>query len=354
MNEVSKLKLSNQSMPLVSVVMPNYNTPEPYLRCAIESILTQTYSNLELIIIDDASTGNDIDVISSYTDDRITLLRNESNRHIAYTINRGIDVAKGEYIARMDSDDISLSQRVEEQVRFMQRRRDIDILCTQARMFGKKEGVFAPHLTKPEHMKTEIFFGCPVVHPTVMFRASFIHQHTLRYQDDLCYRAAEDYELWSRIAYLGGFCEYPRVLLHYRVHSLQISSASSGKQLISTRRIRADQLRLLDIIPGEQEALLHDSFCTESAKSDVDISKTEAWARRLLAANVQHRAFPRGYFKHAIVRRYFVTAVKHLIARRVSVRQLMRLHLSKTMLLPIYFPGYLMRYLFSKRLNRVI
>ena len=354
MKQANRRSLSNESIPLVSVVMPNYNTPEPYLRCAIESILSQTYANLELIIIDDASTGNDVDVIRSYKDDRITLLRNEVNRHIAYTMNRGIGVARGDYIARMDSDDISLPWRIEKQVRFMQRRRDIDIVCAQARMFGKKKGVFAPHLTRPEHMRTEIFFGCSVVHPTVMFRTSFIREHALRYKDNLCYRAAEDYELWSRSVYLGRICEYPRVLLYYRVHSLQISSASSGKQITSTRRIRADQLRLLGIVPSEQEALLHDSFCTESAKSGFSLAETEAWARRMLAANAQTGALPRGCFKHAVVQRYFVTAVKHLLARRVSLRGLIQLRLSRTMLLPFYFPGYLMRFLFSKRLNRVI
>ncbi len=335
-------------------MMPNYNTPEPYLRRAIESILSQTYTNIELIIIDDASIGNDVDVISSYKDSRITLLRNEINRHIAYTMNRGMDAAKGEYICRMDSDDISLPRRIERQVRFMRRRHDIDILCAQARIFGKKAGVFAPHLTNPEHMRTEIFFGCPIVHPTVMFRTSFINQYSLRYEDSLDYRAAEDYEFWSRNASLGRICEYPHVLLQYRVHDLQISSASSGKQLDSARRIRADQLHLLGIVPDDREALIHVSFCTESANPDVGLAEIEAWACRLLAANGQHHVFPRGYFKHTVVQRYFVSAIKHLLARRVTVRQLMRLRLSRSMLFPVYFPGYLMRFLFSRRLNRVI
>ncbi len=341
-------------MPLVSVVMPNYNTPEPYLRCAIESILSQTYTNLEFIIIDDASTGNDVEVISSYSDSRIKLLRNDVNRHIAYTMNRGLRVAQGDYIARMDSDDISLPHRIEEQVRFMERRRDIDILCAQARFFGNREGVFAPHLTHPEHMRTEIFFGCTVVHPTVMFRATFIWRYSLQYTDNLNYRAAEDYELWSRIAYLGGFCEYPRVLLHYRVHKLQISSASSGKQRSSTRQIRADHLRLFGIVPSEHEAVLHDSFCTDSAAAGIKLSETEAWARRLLAGNAKTGMFPHRYFKHTVIQRYFVTAVKHLLSRRVTLRDLLKLPLTRKMLCPLYFPGYLRRFAFSKRFNRVI
>ena len=147
----------NTQKPLVSVVMCNYNTKEEYLRTAIESILSQTYENFEFIIIDDASTGNDIEVIESYHDPRIILLQNESNHHVSYTANRGLAFAHGEYIARMDSDDISLPSRLEKQVLYMQKNRNVDILCAQAKFIGNREGIFAPGLRNSDHIKVNIF-----------------------------------------------------------------------------------------------------------------------------------------------------------------------------------------------------
>ena len=103
----------------ISVLMPVYNTKEEFLRTAIESILNQTYSNFEFIIINDGSTNNAEDVILSYKDERIVYLKQE-NKGIVSALNNGWDKASGEYIARMDSDDISLSERFEKQIEFLE------------------------------------------------------------------------------------------------------------------------------------------------------------------------------------------------------------------------------------------
>ena len=118
--------------PLVSVVMANYNTPEEYLREAIESVLNQTYKNLEFIIVDDASTKNDIEIIRSYRDKRIVLLQNERNRKTAFSANRGLAKARGAFIARMDSDDICAPYRIEKQVGFFRNIRRL-ISCRPGR-----------------------------------------------------------------------------------------------------------------------------------------------------------------------------------------------------------------------------
>ena len=104
---------------LISVVMSNYNTEESYLRASIESILNQTYENFEFIIVDDCSTDNSIDVIESYSDKRIKLIKNKENMGLTKSLNVAIKEAKGEFIARMDADDISLPQRFEKQVEFL-------------------------------------------------------------------------------------------------------------------------------------------------------------------------------------------------------------------------------------------
>ena len=101
---------------LVSVVMPNYNTEEEYLRSAIESILNQTYSNFEFIIIDDGSTNDSVSIIESYDDERIVLIKNTENQGVTRSLNIALDHCKGDYIARMDSDDVSFPNRFEKQV----------------------------------------------------------------------------------------------------------------------------------------------------------------------------------------------------------------------------------------------
>jgi len=338
----------NTQKPLVSVVMCNYNTKEEYLRSAIESILRQTYEHFEFIIVDDASTGNDVKVIQSYRVPRIILLQNERNRRTPYSANRGLALAKGEYIARMDADDIALPNRLEKQVAYMERHRDIDILCAQAKFFGSREGVCAPNLTRPDLMKTTLFFGCPIVNPTVMFRASFIRKHGIRYDESAM---AEDYELWSRCIPIAKICEYPHVLLHYRVHAAQISTASHSLQTESANRVREKMLSWLGITPSQREVLVHYHFCTDTPSPDVSLRETEDWARRLLYANDKHRVFPRRYFTNEVIQHFFVAAVKHLLQKRVTPGDVLRMDLTRRALSPRYYGGYLQRFLFSRRLN---
>jgi hypothetical protein len=254
----------------------------------------------------------------------------------------------------MDADDVCLPRRIEKQVAFMQRRGNIGILCAQARLFGDRIGVFAPRLKNPEHMRTELFFTCPIIHPTVMFRASFLKKHGLRYSENPEHRAAEDFELWSRIARLGLICEYPHVLLRYRVHARQVSSAPDGAQIQAAGRIRAALLSLLDIAPDAHDTSVHGGLCVDVLPPDATLNETELWARRLLEANASLAAFPKRYFRQAVIRRFFVIAVKALLKRRVTLRQLLCLPLMRQALMPVHYLNYLKRILFSKRLNRVI
>jgi glycosyltransferase involved in cell wall biosynthesis len=339
---------------LVSVVMANYNTPEQYLRSAIESILSQTYQNFEFIIVDDASTKNDVDIIKSYKDERIILLQNESNHHVSYTVNRGLALARGEYIARMDSDDICLPQRLEKQVAFMQRRRDLDILCAQAKLIGAKNGVFALGVRRPDKINVLLFFGCPIVNPTVMLRASYIQKHGLLYDASVEYKAAEDYELWSRCLSTARICEYPQVLLKYRVHAKQISTLTAKMQIESANRIRRRMLGWLGIVPSPHETSVHYLFCTDTISPDIMLNESESWARRLLDGNKQYQVFDPHYFKQEVLQHFFVAAVKKLTQRQITLRQVFKLRMMRQALSPINIPGYFKRYLFSSRLNRFI
>ena len=124
-------------MPKVSVVMPAYNA-EKYIGEAIESILNQTFRNFEFIIINDGSVDRTKEIIQEYDDPRIVLLENDKNSGIVVTLNKGVDAATGEYIARMDADDIALSNRIEQQVMFLNTHRNIGVVGSALQIFGEE------------------------------------------------------------------------------------------------------------------------------------------------------------------------------------------------------------------------
>ena len=208
--------------PLVSVVMPVYNA-DKYLRESIKSILKQTYSNFEFIIINDGSTDTSLDIIKEYIkkDKRIVLISHK-NKGVSYSANQGFLQAKGKYIARMDADDISLSNRFEEQVNFMEKNYEVGICGTWAKKF--KDTINKNKLVKlptDDKMKIILLYTSCFFQSSVMFRAKFIKQNQLKYNDD--FLSAEDYELWTRIKDLTNFANIPKALILYRDHDDGIS-----------------------------------------------------------------------------------------------------------------------------------
>lgn len=214
-------------MPKISVIMPVYNS-EKYLSEAIDSILNQTYEDFEFIIIDDGSTDSSQEIVRSYTDPRIRFYINEHNMGVAATLNRGLDLATGEYIARMDSDDISLPERFEKQAKFLNQKSNIGILGSWTIVFGDEiyEKEFH-NSTKYQETKAELFFNNAVGHSTVMLRKSILDHYNLKYE--LEYNGLEDYVLWWRMAEFCEICSYPEVLLKYRIHNKQVTQTDNKK-----------------------------------------------------------------------------------------------------------------------------
>lgn len=226
--------------PLVTVLMPLYNT-EKYIGEAVESILNQTYTNFEFIIIDDASTDNSVAIVQSYQDSRIQLIVKPQNTGLTVSLNMGLKLAKGKYIARMDSDDISVLNRLATQVAFMEANADVAV-CGSWFQYINKETI----IQHPEHhyeIKVALLSYCAIGHPTVMLRNEFLQQHQLTYNTEM--EPAEDYALWAKISCLGKLANLPDVLLQYRVHENQVSSVRSSKQYDISNKIRMDLLMQL-------------------------------------------------------------------------------------------------------------
>lgn len=198
--------------PLVSVVMPVRNG-EAFIRKAIESILSQTYRNLEFIIIDDGSTDRTNQIIKQFNDSRIQLIEFETPKGIVDGLNIGLRKAKGDFIARMDADDISLPNRIEKQVAYMQHNPDVGVLGTQYKAInGRTRKLPLTH----NEIKWHLLNASPFVHPSVMFRTQVVREHELYY--DKAFEYAEDLELWVRAARVTQLSNLPEALIKYRFH----------------------------------------------------------------------------------------------------------------------------------------
>ena len=204
-----------QEMALVSVVMPVYNSSQ-YLQEAIDSIRNQTYTNWELLIINEFGSedgSREIVKLNAEKDPRIKLYQNEKRLGLAESLNLGMRISNGKYIARMDADDLSHSTRLEKQVRIMEADESIGICGTYQHHFGPNiDWVHKPPVN-PETCKANLLFDCDLCHSTLMLRKEVFLSNQLFY--DSTYMA-EDFELWSRAASVTKITNIPEVLGEYR------------------------------------------------------------------------------------------------------------------------------------------
>ena len=228
---------------LVSVLMPVYNV-DMYLKEAIDSILNQTYKNIELIIIDDCSTDNSRSIIESYNDSRIRAFYNNENLQQPRTRNKALKLAKGDYIANMDSDDISYTNRIEEQVKYMEMNSDVDICGCYYQTFGGKRKQIVKMPVIDEDCKVLSIVTSPVAHPSVMIRRDSIEKYTIQYDPN--YKYSQDFELWSRLVFEGvKISNVPKVLLKYRENPTGVTYGHSNESQQYTERVISRNLSLL-------------------------------------------------------------------------------------------------------------
>lgn len=218
--------------PKISVLMAVFNG-ERYLIEAIDSILGQTFTDFEFIIIDDCSTDNTSIILKSYQDDRIKVFRNEKNIGLTKSLNFGLTVTKGEYIARQDADDVSHPERLQLQFDFLCHNKDVVLLGTQARSINEFGSLSYFPDVKPlsyEAVKYQLFFGNPFIHSTVMFRADIIKSVFGGYNES--FRLSQDIELWSRIIHKYKCMNLRTVCLDFRQNPNSVSKFNESNKAI--------------------------------------------------------------------------------------------------------------------------
>jgi glycosyltransferase involved in cell wall biosynthesis len=207
--------------PLISVILPVYNAAL-YIEESIKSILNQTYSNFELIVIDDGATDNSAELIKKFKDDRIRFY-SQSNMGMAKTLNKAIDMANGKFIARQDADDISLPQRFEKQVQFLLASPEVNLLGTSAEIIPVQNNIrrFHKHPVDDAQLKIDLFFDNPFVHSSVMMRVEALK--VVGYYDIEKDSLIQDYDLWSRFSRIGKIANLSEPLVEYREVNSSIS-----------------------------------------------------------------------------------------------------------------------------------
>lgn len=220
---------------LISVIMSVYNTKEKWLREAIESILNQSFSNFEFIIILDCPTDNSRSVVYEYakSDDRIRIIENEKNMGLTANLNKAVLLSNGKYIARMDSDDIALPERLMLEFEYMESNLDVAVVGSKAIALTEKGDtkVIGSQLTKSRELNRikMLFFNAGIVHPTAFIRKSFLVEKKINYDVEL--KKSQDYGLWLDVMENSGVIEeINRPLLRYRIHSNQITQKHSVEQ----------------------------------------------------------------------------------------------------------------------------
>ncbi|RRJ66791.1 glycosyltransferase [Paenibacillus oralis] len=240
------------AVPKVTVLLPTYNSSRYILRSA-QSILDQTLKDFEFIIIDDGSQDDTLAKLQQLKDPRIRLISHKTNRGLIYSLNQGIEMAGGEYIARMDADDLSLPKRLERQVAYLDTHPDVGVLGGLMKWLHNRELIPKP-VTHDGIRCWQLFHPC-LCHPTVMMRTSVLQNHGFRYDEQ--YKHAEDYELWERLGQVTRLANLPYCVLYYRSHEGQVSRQHRSIQEQSLKKVQYRQLRMIGITPTEEEYTLH-------------------------------------------------------------------------------------------------
>lgn len=268
---------------------------EQYLEEAIESILNQTFTDFEFIIIDDGSFDSGPNLLARYQqrDSRVLIHRLDSNHGLSVALNFGINLARGEYIARMDADDISLPQRLEKQIAFMNEHKEVSLCGAWMQLIGENEETIWEYPQQHASIHAHMLFANSFGHPSVMWKAAVFNQLGLFYDENI--RFAQDYELWSRALLCTRVANLGEVLVFYRIHQASIAATRREEQ-IATHRMIYQRLLAPLLVPTEKELELHQKISTNQNGDDLAyLRQTRKWLEKLSKLNRK-----KGLFSHAM------------------------------------------------------
>lgn len=275
-------------MPKISAVMALYNTPFEYLSATVESVLNQAFADFELIVVDDASSVEYKDFFEKFNDKRIKYFKLEKNGGPGHARNEGIKKAVGEYVAIVDSDDVSLPERFKLQAEFLDKNAEISILGTSFRFSNRKNPAITVYDSK--EIRNFILFNSPLCNPTVMFRREEFINKNLFFNEEINF--AEDYELWIDAAFAGlQMANLEETLLIYTRRKGQLSKEKEEIQVSILKNLYRKIFANLGFEPSQQELDLHYDIYTEKFKNIINSQLIEGWFDKIITANKISKIF---------------------------------------------------------------
>ncbi|WP_262964920.1 glycosyltransferase [Methylobacter psychrophilus] len=277
-------------IPKVTVLMSVYNA-ESFINEAVESVLNQTSSDFEFLIFEDKSTDTTLELLKAFNDSRIRLIVNEENQGLTKNLALGMLMARGEYIARMDADDVCLPNRLETQLSYLELHPDISVLGSAVTYFDGTGWEFVAHQPLDhDEIKCTLLYGFTMLHPSVMFRKADFQAHNLNY--NLHFRVSQDHDLWTRAIRNLRFANLHQPLLKMREHSGKIGNTRKSYQQDLSNDIRKRQLKELGVEFTEQEFQVFNADENTIKKWTVDDFKYyEAMLLKILEANTKTQIF---------------------------------------------------------------
>ncbi|MBI5912305.1 MAG: glycosyltransferase [Betaproteobacteria bacterium] len=281
--------------PRVAVLLPVYNGAK-YIAEAVRSVLTQTFADFELIVIDDGSTDCSAEVLEGFSDTRLRVIRFSENRGLVAALNHGIRESRSELIARMDADDICMPTRFERQVDFLDSHPKVALCGTWTRQFGDNSFVRRPPV-EAKQIRARMFLGWAMDHPSIMLRRSFLELHDLAYDDD--FKHVEDFDLFLRAAELGDLANLPEILLRTRAHAEETSVVHEIEQVQTEALLLVRVLRKLMPEVTKEEEEFHLQILNNPVEVS-DLPKVEQWLFRLDQINRDRGQYDADAFRHEL------------------------------------------------------
>ena len=321
--------------PLVSVVIPVYNTAG-FIYDAVKSVCDQTYSNLQILIMDDASGDDSVTVIRKIIDDRIEVYESPVNRGQAYQMNLGIQRSKGEYVCIMHADDIMNPEKIERQLSFFLSDSLLGVCGCNIKVFGQQAAVWK-YPNSDQECKDTLLASVPFAHPAVIIRKEVLNSVHPVYNEDMA--AAEDYDLWVRLADKTKFANVQEVLLNYRIHDSQLSHTAKEKEIKLVEETRRKIISQLFKV-GEQNVQL--CFKALYYTSELTFDDAVKGVEILWKANKQKGIFSDSVLKGRLRHQLLKTLSKAGFLKRLAVlksNSIMEICFLKTLLRIIINPS---------------
>jgi glycosyltransferase involved in cell wall biosynthesis len=272
---------SLNTAPKITVLLPVYNC-ELYVQTAVESILNQTFTDFEFLIIDDASTDGTVSILKKFDDSRIQLIEKPVNSGYTNSLNYGLQIAKGEYIARMDGDDMSYPERFTKQIAYLETHPEVVVCGTAYKILGNDKHITLPELH--EDIKISLLWGNCISHPSVMIRKKILDDYSIQY--DTNKEPAEDYAMWVRLLSIGKLHNLQEVLLEYRIYSSQVSRKRAVEQKKNDIATKFQLLQYLDVKWNDSESeFLERQFCKTEVIAFKDLKIFKQIQNKLEIAN---------------------------------------------------------------------